>query len=97
MGGVLYLDGGWQTIIDQLHNKAVISGVQVQTRTAVKQIAPVEHDHFKLVLSNGEEILGKYVICTTGPNELNKMLGEKVNLPQKQLFYPNNNCKRSNA
>ena len=39
MGGVLYLDGGWQTIIDQLHNKAVISGVQVQTHTAVKQIS----------------------------------------------------------
>ena len=86
MGGVLYLDGGWQTIIDQLHNKAVISGVQVQTRTAVKQIAPVEHDHVKLVLSNGEEILGKYVICTTGPHELNKMLGEKVNLSQSSFF-----------
>ena len=58
---------GWQTIIDQLHNKAVVSGVQVQTHTAVNQIAPVEHDQVKLVLANGEEILGKYVICTTGP------------------------------
>ena len=86
MGGVLYLDGGWQTIIDQLHNKAVVSGVQVQTHTAVNQIAPVEHDQVKLVLSNGEEILGKYVICTTGPNELNKMLGEKINLPQSSFF-----------
>ena len=86
MGGVLYLDGGWQTIIDQLHNKAVVSGVQVQTHTAVNQIAPVEHDQVKLVLSNGEEILGKYVICTTGPNELNKMLGEKINLSQSSFF-----------
>ena len=40
MGGVLYLDRGWQTIIDQLHNKAVISGVQIQSRTVVKQIEP---------------------------------------------------------
>ena len=47
----------------------------------VKQIDPVEHDHFKLVLANDEEIHGKYVICTTGPHELNKMLGEKINLP----------------
>jgi phytoene dehydrogenase-like protein len=86
MGGVLYLDGGWQTIIDQLHNKAVVSGIQVQTHTAVNQISPVEHDQVKLVLSNGEEILGKYVICTTGPNELNKMLGEKINLPQSSFF-----------
>ena len=56
MGGVLYLDGGWQTIIDQLHNKAVVSGVQVQSHRTVKQINPLEHDHFKLVLSNDEEI-----------------------------------------
>jgi phytoene dehydrogenase-like protein len=86
MGGVLYLDGGWQTIIDQLHNKAVMGGVQVQTHTTVKQIAPVEHDHIKLVLSKGEEILGKHVICTPGPHELNKMLGEKVNLSQSRFF-----------
>lgn len=86
MDGVLYLDGGWQTIIDQLHNKAVMGGVQVQSRAAVKQIVPVEHNHIKLVLSEGEEIFGKYVICTTGPNELNKMLGEHDNLSQSRFF-----------
>lgn len=86
MGGVLYLDGGWQTIIDQLHNKAVTSGVQIQSHTVVKQIEPVEHDHIKLVLANDEVIHGKYVICTTGPHELNKMLGEKINLPQREFF-----------
>lgn len=86
MDGVLYLDGGWQTIIDQLHNKAVMGGVQVQSRAAVKQIVPVEHNHIKLVLSEGEEIFGKYVICTTGPNELNKMLGEHANLSQSRFF-----------
>ncbi|QFF98477.1 NAD(P)/FAD-dependent oxidoreductase [Psychrobacillus glaciei] len=86
MGGVLYLDGGWQTIIDQLHKKAVISGVQVKSRTVVKQIESVEHDYFNLVLANDEEIHGKYVICTTGPHELIKMLGEKINLPQREFF-----------
>src|SRR5690625_936386 len=65
LGGVLYLDGGWQTIIDQLHNKAVISDVQVQSSTAVKQITPVKQNHIKLVLSRGEKVFGKYVICTT--------------------------------
>ena len=76
MGGVLYLDGGWQTIIDQLHNKAVISGVQVQTHTAVKQITRVD-DYLKLNLSKDEEIIAKYVICTTGPHELTKMVSEE--------------------
>ncbi len=87
MGGVLYLDGGWQTIIDQLHNKAIISGVQVQSHTLVKQINPVQQDHFKLILSNDEEIHAKYVICTTGPHELSKMLNEKVNLDQNQNSF----------
>ncbi|WHY66634.1 FAD-dependent oxidoreductase [Neobacillus sp. SuZ13] len=76
MGGVLYLDGGWQTIIDQLHNKASLSGVEVKSPTLVKQMKPAQQDHLKLVLSNDEEILAKYVICTTGPHELNEMLVE---------------------
>lgn len=79
MGGVLYLDGGWQTIIDQLHHRAVISHVKVQTHVTVKQITSVKHD-IKLILSNGDEVLTKYVICTTSPAELNKMLSEQADL-----------------
>ncbi|MDM5328486.1 FAD-dependent oxidoreductase [Neobacillus sp. CF12] len=74
-GGVLYLDNGWQSMIDQLHNKAVLCGVQVQTHTTVKQIFKVD-DHFKILLSTDEEIFGKYVLSTTGPDELSKMLPE---------------------
>ncbi|MFP7300350.1 phytoene desaturase family protein [Neobacillus niacini] len=76
MSGVLYLDYGWQTLIDQLHNKAVISGIQIRTHTSVKQIDLIEQDHFRLVLPHSEEIFAKNVICTTGPKELNLMLGE---------------------
>jgi phytoene dehydrogenase-like protein len=86
MGGALYLDGGWQTIIDQLHNKAILSGVQVQPHTHVKQIQTFESDQFKLVLSNNEEILSEYVICTTGPHELKEMLIEKGNHQQNSFF-----------
>lgn len=85
LGGVLYLDDGWQTIIDQLHNKAVISDVQVQSSTAVKQITPVKQNHIKLVVSGGEEVFGKHVICTTSPTELNKILDEKVSF-QNNFF-----------
>ncbi|MBP2242110.1 phytoene dehydrogenase-like protein [Cytobacillus eiseniae] len=81
LNGVLYLDHGWQTIIDQLHNKAVVSGVQIETHKRVKHIAPLEQDSFKLVLSHDEEVFGKYVICTTGPYELQHMLGKKSNFP----------------
>jgi len=86
MKGVLYLDGGWQTIIDQLHSKAVSSGVRIQTRTPVKQIVPLEQDHFKLILPDDEDIHAKYVICTTGPQELAKMLDDNVPLEQKRFL-----------
>ena len=86
MGGVLYLDGGWGTIIDQLHEKAILSGVQVQTHTSVKQIEHAQQNQFKLVLSDGEEILGKYVICTTGPHELNDMLSKKMAFSQSDFL-----------
>jgi phytoene dehydrogenase-like protein len=84
--GVLYVDGGWQTIINQLHNKAVISGVQVQLRTAVKQISKNGKD-FRVILSNDEEILSNYVISTTGPQELTTMLTESTVIP-KYSFTP---------
>lgn len=86
MGGVLYLDGGWQTIIDQLHNKAILSDVHVRSQTLVKQIDRDQQGQFKLTLSNDEEILSKYVICTTGPHELITMLGENLNLPNRDFF-----------
>ncbi|MFB5088406.1 FAD-dependent oxidoreductase [Psychrobacillus sp. PGGUH221] len=86
MGGVLYLDYGWQMVIDQLHNKAVISGIQVQSNTVVKQIIKLQQEHFKLVLSNDEEISSKYVLNTTSPQELNKMLGEQSSISQRDFF-----------
>ncbi|MFD1850645.1 RNA polymerase sigma-70 factor [Oceanobacillus bengalensis] len=82
IGGTLYLDDGWQTIIDQLYNKATLSGVQVQTHTLVKHIAQTPQGHLKIRLSNDKEILGKYVISTTSPHELNEMLVSKTNMNQ---------------
>lgn len=86
MGGVLYLDDGWGTLIDQLHNKAILSGIHVQTYTSVKQIEPAQQNELKLVLSDGVEILAKYVICTTGPHELNDILSKKMILSQRNFL-----------
>lgn len=73
LGGALYIDGGWQTIIDQLHNKAISLGIQVNSHTLVKHIHP-QQNQFKLILSGDRELHAKYVVCTTGPHELKDML-----------------------
>lgn len=83
--GVLYIDRGWQTIIDQLHNNAVISGVQIQTGMMVNEIKMIENN-FRLYLSTEEELTCKYVLSTTGPRELMKMLGENITQTQMDFF-----------
>jgi len=84
MKGVVYLDGGWQTIIDQLHNQAVISGVQIHTESNVKQIEKNEIEPFQLTLSTNEIIQSKQVLYTGSPHELNKIVADCH--PQRNFF-----------
>lgn len=86
MKGVLYLDGGWQTIIDQLHNKAVIGGITIQTHTTVKEIHPLERENFQLILSSDEAINSRYVLSTVGPKELSQMIVKNEPSPQIDAF-----------
>lgn len=73
MGGVLYLDDGWQKMIDQLHNKAVLSGVQVQKKANVIHIESLEVGKQRIKLSNGEEIKTNRIIYTGAPYDLKKI------------------------
>ncbi|CAG9607631.1 phytoene desaturase family protein [Pseudoneobacillus rhizosphaerae] len=86
LGGVLYLDYGWQSLIDQLHNQAVIKHVKVQTRTNVKEITQVDDGHFRLETSTSKNITARYVISTIGPHELNQILSESVTMTQRGFF-----------
>jgi phytoene dehydrogenase-like protein len=86
LGGVLYLDYGWQSLIDQLHNQAVIKHVNVQTRTNVKEITQVDDGHFKLETSTSQDVTSRYVISTIGPHELNQILSESVIMSQREFF-----------
>lgn len=86
MGGVTYLDGGWQTMIDQLHNQAVISGTEVRTSAHVKQITPAGDGKIKLSLATGEEIFGTHVISTAVPADLANMVDSKADFPEREFL-----------
>jgi phytoene dehydrogenase-like protein len=86
LAGVLYLDYGWQSLIDQLHNQAVVNQVQVQTHTTIKQINRATEDYTRLLTSNNEEITAKYVISTIGPHELNQMISDNGSLSEQDSF-----------
>lgn len=91
LSGVLYLDHGWQSLIDQLHNRAVISGVQVQSQKYVKQMNTEQHGLLKMILSDGEQVCGKNVLWTGVPLELSRILAEQpAGFPMEPLpaFLP---------
>src|SRR5690606_12184922 len=50
LGKVPYLDGGWQSLVEQLHDKAVRLDVQITKVSNLQQIRTDEKDGFRLTL-----------------------------------------------
>ncbi|WP_243354389.1 phytoene desaturase family protein [Bacillus litorisediminis] len=71
-GGVLYLDGGWETLIQSLENQAQKRGVLFMKGEKVKKIKG-SFPAFQLELSSGRLVEGKTVIYTAPPHDLQKM------------------------
>lgn len=72
MKGVLYIDGGWQTIVDHLRMKAEENGVDILTNKTVASIdcKEMQHIHF----TDGEKLEVPYVIVTAGPEQTFKLV-----------------------
>lgn len=64
-GGVDYLDGGWQTLVDSLRTLAWDAGVQIETRAGVEAIEarPGEVE----IKAAGSSFIAKAVVITTNP------------------------------
>ncbi|MCA1041506.1 FAD-dependent oxidoreductase [Bacillus infantis] len=85
MGGVIYVDNGWQSIIDQLYNLAVTNNVQIQTSANVKQLTALDSGQWLIEVSNQEHILCDNIIYTGPPQALNGLLSESGKLPFNQF------------
>jgi phytoene dehydrogenase-like protein len=73
--GVIYLDGGWQTLVDQLYEQANMLGVQFANQSQVTSIA-LNQAQKRVILSNGEIISVSNVISTLAPAETYRLIGE---------------------
>ncbi|HZG14579.1 MAG TPA: FAD-dependent oxidoreductase [Candidatus Bathyarchaeia archaeon] len=73
-GGVLYLHGGWQTIVDQLREKAADAGVHIISNKRVTDIQQEDGRIKKLYFADGEQMDVTYVISTASPAENEKLL-----------------------
>lgn len=67
-GGVLYLDGGWQSMVDFLQQKALAAGVAMRTNA---QVTAVERcgGQYHVQLADGTQVLSRTVVSTAAPRE----------------------------
>jgi phytoene dehydrogenase-like protein len=64
---VLYLDGGWQSLVDALRDRAVAAGVRIETARAVRGLELGEGAH-GVRLADGEILRARAVVLATGPH-----------------------------
>ncbi|MED1865279.1 FAD-dependent oxidoreductase [Fictibacillus nanhaiensis] len=70
--GVLYINNGWQSIIENLRSKALAAGVLIRTNKMVSSIeCGIQH---QLFCTDGETIEVSNVLLTTGPEQSMKLI-----------------------
>ncbi len=75
INSIVYVQGGWQTIVDQLYAQADRAGVSMMTGTNVTEI---EHDGAvrKIRFADGKEMDITHVISATPPAVTSRLLGD---------------------
>ncbi|HEY6330062.1 MAG TPA: FAD-dependent oxidoreductase, partial [Blastocatellia bacterium] len=78
-GGVLYLDGGWQTLVDGLRQAAERAGVVIQTGCRVETIERDESGRVTGVrLATGESVACRAVLVAASPSVASSLAGSGV-------------------
>ncbi len=72
-GNVWYLDGGWQTLVDGLRNRAAEHNAQLRTHGRVDALQPAEN-HVRVHLATGEVLTARAVIVTADPKRTCELL-----------------------
>ncbi|MGK4001363.1 FAD-dependent oxidoreductase [Sorangium sp. So ce1036] len=65
--GVLYLDGGWRTLVDGLRDAAVAAGVQIVTGARAEQVELQGGEAAGVMLAGGDRIRAGAVLIAAGP------------------------------
>ena len=82
-GGVRYLDGGWQQLVDALLSRGTASGMTV-ARDAVRSVAPDGAGH-RVVTDTGDVRARAVVLAPGTPEAAGRILGRPVMTPEHVL------------
>ena len=77
-GNVLYVNGGWQTMVDALREAAIARGVQIRTAAPVVAIdAHSSRVATAIRLADGSFVPASAVIVTGGPTDVDAIVGTR--------------------
>jgi phytoene dehydrogenase-like protein len=82
-GNVLYLDDGWQSLVDGLRARAVEHGALIRTGARVESVAN-EHGGVVVRLASGETLQGRAVVLAVPPDVTGVLLGPAADTPAAQ-------------
>lgn len=92
---VMYVDGGWQTLVDQLTDNARKAGVSIRMSSPVRGITGI-YPQMTVTLKDGTQLDTRYVISTAGPRDtlalLNPALTEEEASVYKKLIPVQTAC-----
>ncbi|MBP1989388.1 phytoene desaturase family protein [Paenibacillus eucommiae] len=84
-GQVLYVDGGWCVLVDQLKEQALAAGVTIECSSAVRSIAGSEPE-MRVSLKDGTMLETHRVLSTIGPRETLALLDPAL-LPAEAAMF----------
>ena len=67
--GVMYLDGGWQTIVDGLLTVAKNANARIVMGKKAIKVKRIDSSGWKVLLSDKTEVSAKIVVIAAGPND----------------------------
>jgi phytoene dehydrogenase-like protein len=74
LGGVRYIDGGWQTIVDGLGSRAASWGVQATSGRRATALGPDGSGGYEVGLADGSVIAARGVVLAVAPREAARLL-----------------------
>ena len=74
-GNVLYLDGGWQTIVDALRRAATAAGVRISSGAPAVAVERSGRTATAVRLADGSRLPASAVIVTGGPADVDALVG----------------------
>lgn len=82
---VMYVDGGWQTIVSKLTEQAQQAGVSIRTGSPAREITG-SYPRMTVTLKDGMQLITSYVLSTAGPADTLALLNPALTSAEAAVY-----------